>query len=64
MMSVQLQTEASSSPLLDTAWTILETANDLRDIATVETCRRIIDATLRGDIPAQSDVELIFDYFK
>ena len=64
MVIVQMYAETPSSPLLDTAWAILETANDLQDIATVETCRRIIDATLRGDIPAQSDVELIFDYFK
>jgi hypothetical protein len=64
MVVVELHAETSSNPLLDTAWTILETANDLRDTATVETCRRIIDATLRGQIPAQSDVELIFDYFK
>lgn len=64
MIVVQSNAETSSCPLLDTAWTILETANDLRDIATVETCRRIIDATLRGDTPRQSDIDTIVDYFK
>ena len=61
---VQLNTEASRSPLLDSAWAILEAANDLRDFATVETCRRIIDATYRGDPPTRSDIDVMFDYFK
>jgi hypothetical protein len=64
MVVVQLSAETSSSPLLDTAWAILEAANDLHDVATVEACRRVIDATLRGDTPAQSDTDVIFDYFK
>jgi hypothetical protein len=64
MVIVQLNAETSSSPLLDTAWAILEVANDLSDTATVETCRRIIDATLRGDNPARSDIDVIFDYFQ
>jgi hypothetical protein len=64
MVIVQLNAETSSSPLLDTAWAILEAANDLGDTATVEICRRVIDATLRGDNRAQSDIDVIFDYFK
>lgn len=48
---------------MDTAWTILEAANDLGDRATVEVCRRIIDTILRGGAPAQSDMNVIFDFF-
>jgi hypothetical protein len=51
-------------PLMDTAWTILEAANDLRDSATVDVCRRVIDASLRGREPAQSDVDTIFNFFE
>jgi hypothetical protein len=64
MIDVQLNAETSGSPVLDTAWTTPETANDLRDVATVETCRRVIDATLCGNIPVQSDIDVAFDHFK
>jgi len=47
---------------MDTAWTILEAANDLGDGATVE-ARRVINTTLRGETPAQSDVNVIVDVF-
>ena len=33
---------------LDAAWMVLEAANDLGDHATVEVCRRVIDANLNG----------------
>ena len=33
---------------LDAAWIVLEAANDLGDNATVEVCRRVIDANLNG----------------
>ena len=52
-----------AKPLLDTAWTILEAANDLRDTATVEVCRRVIDTTFRGGAPAQSDITIIHEFF-
>jgi hypothetical protein len=54
---------APDAPLLDTAWTILDAANDLRDAVTVEACRRVIDATFRGRAPAQSDVTIVLDFF-
>ncbi len=57
------QTSAPATPLLDTAWTILDAANDLRDSATVEACRRVIDATFRGIAPAQSDISVLLDFF-
>jgi hypothetical protein len=59
----QLNGAVPAKPLLDTAWTILEAANDLGDIATVEACRRVIDATFRGGAPAQSDVNIIHVFF-
>jgi len=49
--------------LVDTAWTILETANDLRDWEAVETCRRVIDAGLSGREPVASDAKLIAEFF-
>jgi hypothetical protein len=48
----------------DAAWNVLEAANDLGDDATVEACRRIIDANLNGRPASQSDVCLILDYFR
>jgi hypothetical protein len=45
MIAEQLNTVTSSNPLLESAWTILEAANDLRDVATVQTCRRGAMAT-------------------
>ena len=39
---------APVTPLVDTAWTILDAANDLRDAVTVEACRRVIDASFRA----------------
>jgi hypothetical protein len=59
----QTNTVAASKPLMDTAWTTLEAANDLGDRGTVEVCRRIIDTILRGGAPAQSDMNVIFDFF-
>jgi hypothetical protein len=50
--------------LVDTAWSVLDAANDLRDIAVVEACRRVIDANLRGGVSAQSDMNVVSDFFK
>ena len=49
---------------LDAAWLVLEAANDLGDDATVETCRRVIDANLNGAPASQSDLHIILDYFR
>ena len=49
---------------LDAAWLVLEAANDLGDNATVETCRRVIDANLNGVPASQSDLHIILDYFR
>jgi hypothetical protein len=60
----QMNAGLLGNPLIDTAWTTLEAANDLGDRTTIEVCRRVIDATLRGVAPANSDVHIIFDFFK
>ncbi len=49
---------------VDTAWIVLEAANDLKDDATVAACRRVIDANLNGTPPQPTDLRVIFDYFK
>jgi hypothetical protein len=63
MTADQLDATLPAKPLLDTAWTILEAANDLRDTATVDACRRVIDEAFRGGAPAQSDINLILEFF-
>jgi hypothetical protein len=42
-------------PTMDTAWIVLEAANDLGDDATVAARRRVIDANFSGALAAQSD---------
>ena len=49
---------------LDAAWIVLEAANDLGDQATVEICRRIIDAHLNGTSAAASDLHIVLNYFR
>jgi hypothetical protein len=48
---------------LDAAWIVLEAANDLGDHATVEACRRVIDANLRGTPASPSDLHIVVEYF-
>ena len=59
------QTDASGAAktLLDTAWSILEAANEVRDLATVDACRRVIDATFRGVEPAAADLNIVMGFF-
>ena len=47
----------------ETAWAVLEAANDLGDTVTVDACRRVIDASLRGDQPATSDLAVVVAFF-
>ena len=47
----------------ETAWAVLEAANELGDTATVDACRRVIDANLRGDQPATSDMAVVVAFF-
>jgi hypothetical protein len=53
--------QASST---DAAWMVLDAANDLGDYATMEACRRVIDASLNGRLALQSDLYLVLDYFR
>ena len=50
-------------PLIDTAWSTLEAANDFQDWGVVEACRRVIDASFRGGIPAHSDLRAVYSFF-
>ena len=47
----------------ETAWTVLDAANDLGDTITVDACRRVIDADLRGESPARSDIAVLSAFF-
>jgi len=49
---------------VDAAWIVLEAANDLGDHATVEICRRVIDANLNGRPPAAADLHVVTEYFR
>jgi hypothetical protein len=49
---------------LDTARTVLEAANDFRDDATAEVCRRVIEASMKGAQPSLSDLRIINNYFQ
>ena len=62
--SDEAKPEAKSDKPCDAAWIVLEAANDLGDNATIEACRRVIDATLSGGVAAQSDLHVVSDYFR
>jgi hypothetical protein len=49
---------------VDAAWIVLEAANDLGDHATVEICRRVIDANLNGKPASPNDLHIITEYFR
>jgi hypothetical protein len=49
---------------LDAAWIVLEAANDLGDHATVEACRRVIDASLNGTTASPHDLHVVTEYFR
>jgi hypothetical protein len=49
---------------LNTAWIVLEAANDLGDHATVEICRRVIDASLNGAAASPFDMHVVTEYFR
>jgi hypothetical protein len=58
----QTQSVQEASPA-DTVWTVLDAANDLGDTLTVEACRRVIDATLRGHEASTSDMAVVAAFF-
>jgi hypothetical protein len=65
MTMVQLRQDQSSQEGAsgETAWAVLEAANDLGDTVTVDACRRVIDANLRGAAPATSDMAVVVGFF-
>jgi hypothetical protein len=50
-------------PIVSTAWSVLEAANDLDDVPTVDACLRVIGADFSGALPARSDINIVFDFF-
>jgi hypothetical protein len=56
--------EAMDRSPVDMAWLVLEAANDLRDDATVEACRRVIDASLNGRMADAADMHIVQHYFR
>ena len=64
MIVDQLCSVESHRHLFDVVWAVLDAANDLRDTAAVEACRRVIDASLCGIVPAPADINVVFDFFR
>jgi hypothetical protein len=58
------RSEAMDRSPVDMAWLVLEAANDLRDDATVEACRRVIDASLNGGVADPADLHIVQHYFR
>jgi hypothetical protein len=56
--------EQTPEKSLDAAWLVLEAANDLGDQATVDACRRVIDAGLNGAFASQADLHVVTGYFR
>ena len=50
-MTMALFCQELERPSGETAWTVLDAANDLGDTTTIDACRRVIDADLRGEAP-------------
>ena len=63
-MSLLSQPQTSQDgPAGDIAWSVLDAANDLGDTVTIDACRRVIDANLRGLEPATSDMAIVMGFF-
>ena len=56
--------EPASDKSSDAAWIVLEAANDLGDHATVEACRRVIDASLNEKPASEADLHIVLNYFR
>jgi hypothetical protein len=64
LYGISVDAEPPNKPSVDTAWCVLEAANDLGDVLTVDACRRVIDANLSGRLAMRSDMKIIFEYFR
>jgi len=62
-----MQPDANAASLndvpIDAIWSILEAANELGDTYTVDACRRVIDANLRGSAAGPSDLKAVAAFF-
>lgn len=47
---------------VELAWIVLEAANDHGDGVAIEACQRVIDDDSSGDLPAQSDMNIILGF--
>src|SRR5258708_32082336 len=56
--------ESKPEKPLDAAWLVLEAANDLGDHATVEICRRVIDASFNGRPASPPPINVIIHFFR
>jgi hypothetical protein len=57
--SAESASDKSDNIWVETARVVFEEANNLRDEITVHACRRVMDDGSRGDLPAQSDVNVV-----
>jgi len=49
---------------IDAAWVVLEAAIDFGDGTTIDACRRVIDASLKGGPVSEVDLLTVDNYFK
>ena len=54
----------AADTLSELGFLVLEAANDLGDHATVEICRRVIDASLNGAPASPCDLHVVTEYFR
>ena len=62
-MTMALHAQDQEKAPGDIAWSVLDAAIDLGDSFTVDACRRVIDANLRGDEPSTSDMAVVVAFF-
>jgi hypothetical protein len=49
---------------VETAWAVLEAAGDPSDETTIEACQRVIDDDTAGELPGQSDLNIILGFME
>ena len=49
---------------LETAWAVLEAASDAGDEATIEACQHVIDNDSTGELPGQSDLNIVLGFME
>jgi hypothetical protein len=51
-----------ANPWVETAWAVLEAADDLGDEIAIKACQRVIDDDFDGKLPWHSDMDTIFSF--